>query len=83
MYEDDQAEPPRRSRNAQPRRALRPATRVAPDWLDRTGPAFWISYLLHEPRDFVYCVPRRIACRLLGRHNPTCLGRPAPHPRRW
>ncbi|WP_329338569.1 hypothetical protein OG866_27045 [Streptomyces sp. NBC_00663] len=47
-----------------------------------TGPEYWLRYLLGEPRDFAYAVPRRIACRLLGRHNATCRGR-ADHPRRW
>ena len=41
---------------------------------------YWLTYALSEPRDFAYCVPGRIACRLLGRHNVTCRGR-SDHPR--
>ncbi|MEW2567649.1 hypothetical protein [Streptomyces sp. NPDC047070] len=47
---------------------------------DATGLAYWLRYALGEPRDFAYCAPRRIACRLLGRHNATCRGR-TDHPR--
>ncbi|WP_055526023.1 hypothetical protein [Streptomyces graminilatus] len=43
---------------------------------------WWLGYALHQPREFAYVAPRRIACRL-GQHNPTCIGRAAPHPRRW
>lgn len=40
------------------------------------GPvAYWLRYLLAEPRDAAYALPRRIACRVLGRHNITCQGR--------
>lgn len=49
----------------------------------RTAAEYWIRYALTEPRDFAYSAPRRIACRILGRHNATCIGRPAPHPRSW
>ncbi|MFZ3569431.1 hypothetical protein ACNYS0_20995 [Streptomyces sp. BH034] len=49
----------------------------------RTAAEYWLRFALAEPHEFAYVVPRRIACRLLGRHNPTCAGRPAPHPRRW
>ncbi|MDX5563738.1 hypothetical protein PYK79_10785 [Streptomyces sp. ID05-04B] len=44
------------------------------DWADHNGVAYWLGYAVHEPRDFVYCAPRRIACRLFGWHNVTCRG---------
>ncbi|WP_394436273.1 hypothetical protein [Streptomyces sp. SGAir0957] len=44
-----------------------------------TGPAYWLRYLIGEPREFVYAVPRRIACRLFGWHNVTCRGRWGHH----
>lgn len=47
----------------------------------RNAVAYWLRYALTEPQDFTYCVPRRFACRVLGRHNATCRGR-ADHPRR-
>lgn len=50
-------------------------------WMDRRGALYWISYAVNESRDFAYCAPRRIACRLLGWHNVTCRGR-RDHPRR-
>ncbi|WP_148019696.1 hypothetical protein [Streptomyces sp. OR43] len=50
---------------------------------DLTGPARWLNYLLSEPREAAYCIPRRIACRLFSWHNVTCRGLPAPHPRSW
>jgi hypothetical protein len=50
-------------------------------WMDRQGAAYWIGYAVNEPRDFAYCAPRRIACRLFGWHNVTCRGR-LDHPRR-
>ena len=37
---------------------------------------YLIRYLIAEPRDAAYALPRRIACRLLRRHNATCDGRP-------
>jgi hypothetical protein len=43
--------------------------------------AYWLSYAVAEPRDFAYCAPRRIACRLFGHHNATCCGR-LDHPKR-
>lgn len=49
----------------------------------RSALAYWLRYAFGEPRDFAYSAPRRIACHLFGRHNLTCVGRPAPHPRRW
>ncbi|MDX2838015.1 hypothetical protein PV377_03175 [Streptomyces ipomoeae] len=49
--------------------------------MDRRGALYWISYAVNESRDFAYCAPRRIACRLLGWHNVTCRGR-RDHPRR-
>ncbi|MFJ3044031.1 hypothetical protein [Streptomyces tendae] len=64
-----------------PPRAIRTERQAA--WMSRTGPAWWIGYALYELTEFAYVVPRRVACRLLGRHNPTCIGRAAPHPRRW
>lgn len=48
-----------------------------------TALGYWLRFALTEPREFTYVVPRRIACRLLRRHNVTCRGLPAPHPRRW
>ncbi|MBK3556287.1 hypothetical protein JHN55_07005 [Streptomyces sp. MBT56] len=57
-----------------------------PRWFEysytATGFTYWLRYLISEPREFAYVAPRRLACRL-GRHNPTCVGRRAPHPRRW
>ena len=47
----------------------------------RNAATYWLRYALTEPRDFAYCAPHRIACRLLGRHNATCQGR-LDHPRR-
>jgi hypothetical protein len=44
------------------------------------APAYWLLFALSEPREFAYVAPRRIACRLLRRHNVTCRGR-ADHPR--
>lgn len=61
-------------------RVLTPRNSV---WMARTGLSWWIGYALHEPREFAYSAPRRLACRAFGRHNPTCVGRPSPHPRRW
>lgn len=70
-----------RARALQPRQPPRP-----PRWYEysytATGPQYWLRFLLGEPREFVYVVPRRIACRLFGRHNVTCRGR-RDHPRRW
>lgn len=42
-----------------------------------------LRYILREPRDAAYSLPRRAACRLFGWHNLTCRGLPAPHPRNW
>lgn len=47
-----------------------------------TGPEYWLRFLIGEPREFAYVVPRRIACRWFGRHNVTCRGR-RDHPRSW
>lgn len=62
-----------------PRQAPRP-----PRWYEyspaATGLEYWARFLVGEPREFAYVVPRRIACRLLGRHNVTCEGR-TDHPR--
>lgn len=52
------------------------------DWTSRTGLAYWLGFLRHDPGEFAYVVPRRLACRVLQRHNPTCVGR-LNHPRRW
>ncbi|MGW4731670.1 hypothetical protein ACWEQC_21310 [Streptomyces shenzhenensis] len=82
-YDQDRAAFEDRIRHAlrtQPPRVITPRRDA---WMARTGLAWWIGYALHEPRDFAYAAPRRIACRLLGRHNPTCVGRAEPHPRRW
>lgn len=82
-YDQDRAAFEDRVRHAlrtQPPRIITPHRDA---WMSRTGPAWWIGYALHEPREFVYATPRRLACRLFGWHNPTCVGCPAPHPRRW
>ena len=44
-------------------------------WMERRGVSYWIGYAWNEPRDFTYCVPRRIACRVFSWHNVTCRGR--------
>jgi len=82
-YEDDYAALVRRFKAAQASHRLRVLTPRNSAWRMRTGPARWIGYAIHEPREFTYTAPRRLACRLFGRHNPTCIGLPAPHPRRW
>ncbi|MFE5258250.1 hypothetical protein [Streptomyces coelicoflavus] len=70
-----------------PRARLARTAPRPPRWYEyshtATGLEYWARFLLGEPHEFAYVVPRRIACHLLGRHNPTCVGRPAPHPRRW
>lgn len=81
--DDDYATLAGRFKAAQARGKLRVITPSYAAWQERTGLAWWLGYALHEPRDFAYAAPRRLACRLFGRHNPTCIGRPAPHPRRW
>lgn len=48
-----------------------------------TGLERWIRGTLDDPRSTAARIPGRLACRLLRRHNWTCIGRPAPHPRRW
>jgi hypothetical protein len=48
----------------------------------RSAAEYWARFLIGEPREFAYVAPRRLACRLLGRHNITCHGR-TDHPRRW
>ena len=48
----------------------------------RSALTYWLRYALGEPRDFAYSAPRRIACRLFGRHNHTCRGL-RNHPRSW
>lgn len=82
-YDEAYAELARRFQAAHARGKLRVLTPRNSAWQTRTGLARWIGYALHEPRDFAYTAPRRIACRVFGRHNPTCVGRPAPHPRKW
>lgn len=47
----------------------------------RSAFTYLLRYALAEPRDAAYALPRRAACRLLGRHNATCRGRP-DHPRK-
>ncbi|WP_423833351.1 hypothetical protein [Streptomyces manipurensis] len=44
--------------------------------LDHLGLGYWLRHLRYEPWDFAYAAPRRLACRLLRRHNITCHGRP-------
>ncbi|MFR0354155.1 hypothetical protein [Streptomyces sediminimaris] len=82
-YEDDRAQLEQRVRHALRTQPPRILTSRNSAWMHRSGLCRWIGYALHEPREFVYSAPRRIACRLFGWHNPTCVGRPAPHPRRW
>lgn len=82
-YDDDYAKLAQRFKAAHARGKLRVLTPRNTAWQTRTGIAWWLGYALHEPRDFAYTAPRRIACRVLRQHNPTCVGRPAPHPRRW
>lgn len=36
---------------------------------------YWLRTAFTDPREAAYCIPRRLACRLLGRHNGTCRGR--------
>ncbi|MEU2992575.1 hypothetical protein ABZ772_19805 [Streptomyces griseoincarnatus] len=66
----------------QPRQPRQPPP--PPRWYEyshtATGAEHWLRFLIGEPREFAYVVPRRIACRLLGRHNTTCRGR-TDHPR--
>jgi hypothetical protein len=83
IYDEAYAELARRFKAAHARGKLRVLTPRNSAWMARTGLAWWIGYALHEPREFTYTAPRRLACRLFGQHNPTCIGRPAPHPRRW
>lgn len=41
----------------------------------RNATAYYLRYVLTEPRDAAYALPLRVACRLFGRHNATCRGR--------
>ncbi|MFI8531074.1 hypothetical protein ACIGMX_12575 [Streptomyces aquilus] len=67
-------------------RLLRRQPPPPPRWYEyshtATGLEYWLRFLIGEPREFAYVVPRRLACRWLGRHNVTCRGR-TDHPRRW
>ena len=74
-------------RSVDPRARLQPRQPPPPPrWYEyshtATGAKYWLRFLIGEPREFAYVVPRRIACRLFGRHNVTCQGR-RDHPRRW
>lgn len=80
--DEDYSELAERFQAAMSRGKLRVLTPRNSAWMSRTGLAWWIGYAIHEPSEFAYVAPRRIACHL-GRHNPTCVGRAAPHPRRW
>lgn len=82
-YDQDRAAIESRIRHALRTQAPRVLTPRNSAWMTRRGLARWIGYALHEPREFIYTAPRRVACHLFGWHNPTCVGRPAPHPRRW
>lgn len=82
-YADDYAKLAERFHTEHARGKLRVLTPRNTAWHAHTGLARWIGHALHEPRDFAYAAPRRIACRLFGWHNPTCVGRGEPHPRRW
>lgn len=79
-YDNDRAKLAQRFKHAQRTRSPRVLTQRNSAWMARTGAAWWPGYALHEPRDFAFNAPRRIACRLLRRHNITCAGRP-DHPR--
>jgi uncharacterized circularly permuted ATP-grasp superfamily protein len=82
-YDDDYAKLAQRFKAAHARGKLRVLTPRNSAWHAHTGLARWLGHALHEPRDFAYTAPRRLACTLFGRHNPTCIGQPAPHPRTW
>lgn len=43
---------------------------------DHSGLGYWLRYLAYDHRGFAHAAPRRLACRLLRRHNITCHGRP-------
>ncbi|GHH87828.1 hypothetical protein [Streptomyces capitiformicae] len=81
-YDDDLAKP-----QDHVRIALKRCRPTVPRWYQysytATGLEYWLRFLIGEPREFVYVVPRRLACRLFKWHSPTCVGRGAPHPRRW
>lgn len=82
-YDEDYAELAQRFRAAHACGKVRVLTPRYGAWQARTGLGWWIGYVLYEPRDFAYAAPRRLACRLFGWHNPTCIGLAEPHPRRW
>ncbi|MEV1063392.1 hypothetical protein [Streptomyces sp. NPDC050263] len=82
-YDDDYAKLAARFKAEVARGRRRVLTPRNSAWQARTGLRWWLGYALHEPRDFAYAAPRRLACTLLGQHNPTCIGRRAPHPRTW
>ncbi len=78
-YEDAYAQLARRFHQAHQRGHTRV---VCCGWASRTGLAYWAGLLRHEPREAGYVIPRRLACRLLRRHNDTCIGRRG-HVARW
>lgn len=82
-YDHDRAAAVDRIRHALRTQEPRVITPRRDAWMSRTGLAWWLGYAVYEPREFAYSAPRRLACRLFGRHNPTCVGRTAPHPRTW
>lgn len=49
---------------------------------DATGLERWLRNTLDDPRRALARVPGRLACRLLRRHNWTCISQ-ARHPERW
>lgn len=49
---------------------------------EATGLERWLRNTLDDPRSTTARIPGRLACRLIRRHNWTCLGQPK-HPRRW
>lgn len=49
---------------------------------EATGAERWLRNALDDPGHALYCLPRRLACRLLLLHNSTCIGTPR-HPERW
>lgn len=82
-YDDDRAAARARLRRTVEQGRVRVLPPRKSRWTARTGLAWWIGYALAEPREFTYVAPRRAACHLFSRHNPTCIGRGEPHPRRW
>ncbi|MFC8361124.1 hypothetical protein ACFUIY_14775 [Streptomyces griseorubiginosus] len=47
-----------------------------------TGLERWLRQAFDDPRSTLARIPGRLACRLLRRHNWTCIGQ-TKHPARW